>query len=61
MSISFYPLGIPFSSSLAISASFAVSSSIGGLPYTASFASYSIEASPGPQGPPYGIVNADYP
>jgi hypothetical protein len=50
MTIRFFPLGIPFSSSYAVNASYA-SSLLGPVPTTASFAEFSISYV-GPTGPP---------
>jgi len=60
MSISFFPQGIPFSSSLAVSASFALKVSPGGFPATASLAEY-VTNYIGPTGPAYITVNATSP
>lgn len=60
MSIQFFPLGIPFSSSFAGSASFAVTTSIAGFPITASLAEFSVN-NIGPTGPPAITVNAIFP
>lgn len=57
MSISFFPLGIPFSSSFSISASVAVTTSLAGFPTTASLAEY-VTTFVGPTGPDYQIISA---
>lgn len=48
MSIKFIPLGIPFSSSFAVSASYVATTSLGGVPLTASL----VEFASLPVGPP---------
>jgi hypothetical protein len=50
MSIQFFPFNIALSSSLAISASYAVTTSIAGFPVTAALAEYAINYI-GPTGP----------
>lgn len=60
MSIAFFPQGIPFSSSVAISSSFALTVSTGGFPATASLAEY-VTNYIGPTGPAYVTVNATSP
>lgn len=55
MPISFFPLGMQFSSSVAISGSFAVTTSLGGFPQTASLAEY-VSNYTGPTGPTYETV-----
>lgn len=57
MAFIFRPLGAPFSSSYAVSASFASTTSLGGFPVTASLAEYVINYT-GPVGPTYTIVSA---
>jgi hypothetical protein len=57
MSISFSPLGIPVSSSFAISASVGVTTSLAGFPATASLAEYVVNFV-GPTGPLYQTVSA---
>lgn len=59
MSIRFLPYGGPISSSQAISASYAFTTD--SIPISASFAEYAVSGSPGPQGPPYITVNAQFP
>ena len=57
MSIQFFPLGIPFSSSFAVSASFAVTTSALGFPVSAALAEFA--GSPlGPTGPTFITVSA---
>jgi hypothetical protein len=55
MAFSFFPLGMPFSSSYAINASFAVTTSLGGFPQTASLAEYVVNYI-GPTGSAYETV-----
>jgi hypothetical protein len=55
MAISFFPLGVEFSSSFAINGSFAVTTSLGGFPQTASLAEY-VSNYIGPTGPAYETV-----
>jgi hypothetical protein len=55
MTISFFPLGIPFSSSFAVSASLAYTI-LAGIPSTASVAEYIINYT-GPVGPAYKTVS----
>lgn len=50
MSIQFFPFNIPVSNSRAISASFAVTTSLAGFPATASLAEYVVNYT-GPTGP----------
>lgn len=57
MSISFYPVGTETSSSRSINASFAVTTSAGGFPVTASLAEFAVN-NPGPTGSAFVIVNA---
>ncbi len=57
MSILFFPLGVPFSSSLANNTSYTHTTSVGGFPTTASVAEYVINYI-GPVGPTYVTVNA---
>lgn len=49
MSIQYIPLGIPLSSSYAITAKFAVTTSLGGFPVSASYAEYASQSF-GPKG-----------
>lgn len=49
MTIRFTPLGIPFSSSFAVSASIALNVPAGGFPISASYAEYALSPA-GPQG-----------
>jgi hypothetical protein len=56
MTIRFQPLGLPESSSYAVSCSVALS--VGELPTTASLAEYSL-GNVGPQGTPYKTVNGN--
>lgn len=56
MTISFFPLGIPFSSSFAISASFVLNTSTGGFPQTASLAEY-VSNYIGPTGSAYTTIS----
>jgi len=55
MSISFFPLGIPFSSSLSTTATCTLSTQAGSLPTTAALAQF-ISGSIGPVGPDYETV-----
>lgn len=57
MSITFSPVGIPFSSSFAVSASVATTTSIAGFPVTASLAEY-VTTFVGPTGPDYQTIAA---
>lgn len=57
MSIQFFPLGIPLSSSFALSASFAVTTSAAGFPVSAALAEFSVN-NPGPTGSAFIIVSA---
>lgn len=56
MSISFFPLGIPVSSSLAISSSVTATTNPATFPTTASLAEY-VTTYIGPTGPAYETVN----
>lgn len=56
MSFVFYPAGVLVSSSRALTASFAMTSSFGGFPKTASFATFS-SSSVGPTGSAYIIIS----
>lgn len=60
MSIQFFPQGIPFSSSMAESASVALKVSTGGFPVSASLAEY-VTNYIGPIGPVYITVNSSGP
>jgi hypothetical protein len=55
MPISFFPLGRGFSSSFAISGSYAATTSLGGFPQTASLAEY-VNSYIGPTGSAYETV-----
>lgn len=57
MIFTFTPLGMPFSSSYSVSASFASTTSLDGFPTTASLAEYVIDYV-GPPGPPYVTASA---
>lgn len=57
MTINFFPLGIPFSSSVAEKAKISLNTSPGGFPTSASLAAY-ISSYIGPTGPAYEIVSA---
>lgn len=60
MSIQFFPLGVPLSSSFAVSASFTVTTSAAGFPVSAAFAEFSVN-NVGPPGPAFIIVSASIP
>jgi hypothetical protein len=55
MAISFFPLGVQFSSSFAINGSFTVATSVDGFPQSASLAEY-VSNYTGPTGPTYETV-----
>lgn len=52
MTISFFPLGIAFTSSFAISSSITNATTVAGFPATASRAEYAVQLA-GPQGPAF--------
>jgi hypothetical protein len=60
MTFSFIPAGLPVSNSHAISAKFAVTTSLGGYPTTASLAEYVVNYT-GPTGPDGVTVSAIFP
>ena len=57
MSITFFPVGLPFSSSRSVSASLTLSTAVGGFPTTASLAEFAVN-NPGPTGSAFVTVNA---